>query len=132
MVEMIDPKLKFRFIWLLVGYSLVSLVIYLSLTSRPVDVDIGVPFSDKLFHALAYFSLMIWFSQIYHVKLKRNVIALVFIVMGILLEYLQSFDPARSSEVADMVANTTGVALGFYLALSQAKNCLVIFEDWIN
>lgn len=127
-----EPDLRFRFIWLAIGYALVTLVVYLSLTSSPVDPDVKIPFADKFFHVLAYFVLMVWFAQIYHDKLQRYMMALVFIVMGVALEYLQSFDPARMSEFADMVANTTGVVLAFSLTLTKAKNCLVSLEDWIS
>lgn len=122
------PDLKFRFIWLAIGYALVTLVVYLSLTSQPPEIESGLPFQDKFFHALAYFTLMAWFAQIYHDRFQRNMIALVFVLMGVALEYVQSLDPARMFEVADMIANTVGVALGFYLSLTRAKNCLVYFE----
>jgi len=122
------PELKLRFLWLMIGYTLVSLVIYLSLTSSPVDLELDFPYQDKLFHAFAYFTLMFWFSQIYHDRFKRNIIAVAFVVMGLTLEYLQSFDPERYSEFADMVANATGVAIGLLLALTDAKNILLKVE----
>ncbi len=127
-----SPDLKFRFIWLAIGYALVFFVVYLSLTSVPVDMGMSIPFMDKVYHTLAYFVLMAWFVQIYHDKFQRNMIALVFVVMGITLEYLQSFDPARFSEISDMVANTSGVALGLYLSLTGAKNCLLKIESFIG
>jgi VanZ family protein len=126
------PYLKFRFIWLFIGYLLISLVVYLSLTSNPVDVEPSFPYEDKFFHCLAYFVLMAWFAQIYHHNLQRNMIALAFVIMGVALEYLQSFDPARMSEFADMVANSTGVILGLMLALTKAKFTLLNFERWIR
>jgi len=123
------PDLKLRFLWLAIGYALVVLVIYLSLRSDPVKITVGFPYEDKIFHALAYFSLMFWFAQIYHDKFQRNMIALVFIVMGGSLEYFQSFDPSRMSEVGDLLANTLGVFLGFTLSLTGLKNCLSGFES---
>lgn len=132
MVTKAAPDLKFRFVWLVVGYALVSLVFYLSLTSQPIDVELGLPFVDKFFHAFAYFMLMAWFAQIYHDKFQRYLIALGLIVIGVALEFLQGFDPARMSEFADMVANTTGVVLAFYLTLTKAKNCLVSIENLIS
>ncbi len=126
------PDLKFRFIWLFIGYLLISLVVYLSLTSNPVDVELSIPYEDKFFHCLAYFVLMAWFAQIYHRSLQRNMIALTFVIMGVVLEYLQSFDPTRMSEFADMIANSTGVVLGLMLALTKAKFTLVHFEKWIR
>lgn len=127
-----SPDLKFRFIWLAIGYSMVSLVVYMSLTSVPFDMNMSISFMDKVYHAFAYFVLMAWFAQIYHDKFQRNMIALVFVVMGITLEYLQSLDPARFSEFGDMVANTFGVTLGLCLSLTGAKNYLVKVERFIG
>lgn len=126
------PDLKLRFLWLAIGYALVMLVVFLSLTSDPIQLEMNFPNQDKAFHGLAYFALMAWFSQIYHDKFQRNMIALVFIVMGVTLEYIQGFDPNRYFEYADMVANSIGVALGFAVALTGAKNILVRLEDLIK
>ena len=127
-----EPDLKLRFLWLTIGYALVAMIVFLSLTSSPVDMELNFPYEDKFFHALAYFALMAWFSQIYHDRFQRNMIAVVFVFMGITLEYLQSFDPNRYSEFGDMVANSIGVALGFFIALSSAKNILVRVEKIIS
>ena len=59
-------------------------------------------------------------------------IALVFVVMGITLEYVQSFDSARVFEFGDMVANASGVALGLYLSLTRVKNCLLKIESFFG
>jgi VanZ family protein len=122
------PDLKLRFLWLSIGYALVVLVVFLSLTSSPVDLELDFPYQDKFFHAIAYFTLMAWFSQIYHDKFQRNMIAVVLVFMGVTLEYLQSFDANRYSEIADIVANSTGVAFGFAIALTGAKNILLRVE----
>ncbi len=126
------PDLKLRFLWLTIGYALVVLVVFLSLTSSPVDMELGFPYQDKFFHAIAYFTLMAWFSQIYHDKFQRNMIAVVLVFMGVTLEYLQSFDANRYSEIADIVANITGVALGLALALTDAKNTLLRIEKALS
>jgi glycopeptide antibiotics resistance protein len=75
---------------------------------------------------------MTWFAQIYHDKFQRNMIALVFVLMGITLEYLQSFDAVRFFEIGDMLANTSGVALGLYLSLTSAKNGLLKIESYFG
>ncbi|MCK4834786.1 MAG: VanZ family protein [Gammaproteobacteria bacterium] len=125
------PYLKLRFLWITIGYALVASVVFLSLTSNPVDTGLEFPYQDKLFHALAYFTLMAWFGQIYHDKFQRNMIAVVFVFMGFTLEYLQSFDPNRYAEIGDMFANMAGVAIGFSLALTKAKSILVQIENKI-
>ncbi len=126
------PDLKYRFMWLTIGYTLVVLVLYLSLTSSPVDLELDVPYQDKFFHALAYFTLMAWFAQIYHGRLQRYIIAIGFVLMGVLLEYLQGFDPNRYYEFADMLANSFGVALAFVITLSAAKNILLGLENRLS
>ena len=126
------PDLKLRLLWLSIGYGLVALVVYLSLTSSPVDMETGLPYEDKVFHAFAYFILMAWFSQIYHDKFQRNMIAVIFVFMGMTLEYLQSFDANRYSEFADLIANTAGVALGLAIALTGAKNILLNIEKVLS
>ena len=123
-----NPDLKLRSFWLAVAYGLVVLVVYLSLTSNPVKTGLSFLYQDKFFHALAYFVLMGWFAQIYHSNARRNLVALVLIAVGVSLEFLQSLSPVRYYEIADMLANSTGVALGYFLTLTNARNCLVRFE----
>jgi len=127
-----SPDLKWRFLWLAIGYALIALVFYLSLTSNPVKIGMSFPYEDKVYHAFAYFVLMFWFAQIYHNKFQRNMIAMVLVCMGIMLEYLQSFNASRFSEPGDFIANATGVALGFSLTLTSAKNWLVKIEALIT
>ncbi len=126
------PDLKLRFLWLTIGYGLVASVVFLSLTSNPVDMELGLPYEDKVFHAFAYFVLMVWFGQIYHDKFQRNMIAVVFVFMGMTLEYLQAYDPNRYFEFADMIANIVGIALGFSIALTAAKNTLLNIEKVLS
>ncbi len=126
------PELKLSFLWLSLGCVMVALVIYLSLTSSPVDTGLSFPYQDKVFHAFAYFVLMTWFAQIYHGRFQRNLIAVMLVIMGVMLEYLQSFDPNRFYEYADMLANSTGVVLGLLVTLTGVKNCLIRFEKVIR
>jgi VanZ family protein len=126
------PELKLSFLWLGLGGVMVALVIYLSLTSSPVDTGLSFPYQDKVFHAFAYFALMAWFAQIYHGRFQRNLIAVMLVIMGVMLEYLQSFDPNRFYEYADMFANSTGVVLGLLVTLTGVKNCLIRFEKVIH
>ena len=124
----VNPEYKFKLLWLVIGYALVGFVIYLSVTSRPPTVDLGFKFQDKIFHALAYFSMMFWFAQIYHIKKQRLIFALLFVALGIAMEGIQSFDPKRYAEFDDIVANSLGVALGILLTKRSLKNLLYHFE----
>jgi len=125
------PDLRLRYLWLTIGFVLVVLVIYLSLTGEPIAMVGLFAYEDKLYHAFAYFTLMAWFSQIYHHRFQRNMLAVIFILMGLTMEYLQSLNPNRFAEFGDMAANVAGVGLGFAVTLSGAKNVLVRIEKLI-
>jgi len=129
MIKYKNPELRYRPLWLTIGFILVVLVLYFSLTSSPVEIDLDINYQDKFFHVLAYFTLMFWFSQIYHEKIWRSIYAVSFVLMGVGLEYLQSFDPERYYEFADMLANMAGVILGLLLALTSAKNILLHIDN---
>ena len=118
--------LRARRLWLVTGWSLVIVVIYLSLTPTPVNVELEQ--GDKFFHALAYLALMSWFTNLYENLHERVVIAMGFMLLGIGLEVVQGFVGYRSFEVADMSANAAGVALGWFLATPRTPNYLALAE----
>ncbi len=100
--------------WVAIGWCMIGLVLYLSLTSNPPDV-LDFAFSDKLGHLFAYSVLMGWFSQLYQSKKHQFFLAAGFCLMGISLEFIQGWVGHRYFEFADMAANTTGVFLGWWL-----------------
>ena len=60
---------------------------------------------------------MFWFCVLYRPLHVRTFYAVGFIAMGIALEFVQGWLGYRSFEVADMVANAVGVALGLTIAM---------------
>jgi len=131
-MEKMNPELRYRKLWLSIGYLLIVVVVFLSLTSNPVQIDTNFPYQDKLFHALAYFSLTFWFMQIYHIRHHVLQWAIFFLCLGLLLEYLQGFDSNRYSEVGDMLANTLGVVVAAALAMTPLRFMLARFERYIT
>jgi VanZ family protein len=127
-MEKQNPDLHYRKLWLAIGYMLIAVVIYLSLTSNPVQIDAELPYQDKIFHALAYFVLTFWFLQMYHIRHHALSWIIFFLGLGLLLEYLQGFDPRRYSEVGDMVANALGVMLAVGLSMTPLRHVLSRFE----
>ena len=119
---------KLRPFWLALGWMLVLLVIYLSLTPAPIELEIRQ--GDKLSHALAYLVLMSWFANLYETRVQHAGFALGFIVLGIGLEFLQGWTGYRSFEVADMVAGAVGVAMGWLLAPPRTPNYLGLAEKF--
>ncbi len=119
-----NPIHRYKNLWLFIGYALVSLVIYMSLSSNPDLPDLA--YADKVGHFLAYFSMMLWFSQIYHIKKQRMIYAISFIVLGVALEFAQSFNPARMAEFADMVANASGVLVAILITRMTAFRLILM------
>ncbi len=122
--------LYWRGLWHIIGLVLIAIVWYLSLTSAPIRVD--VPQFDKVMHALAYFIQMTWYSQLYQSHKQKFLIAGLFISMGILIEYIQSFHPMRYLDIADMLANTTGVGLAYALSYTPLGRSLVWFDQKLS
>ena len=71
---------------------------------------------DKFFHFIAYAGLMGWFAQLYWSISTRVLLAGGLVAMGIGLEFLQALTPERQLEVADMLANSTGVLTAWRVA----------------
>ena len=99
------------------GWALVAAIVWLSVTPAPVPT--GFDEGDKLQHIAAYGALMFWFCVLYRPFRVRALYAAGFIAMGIALEFVQRWLGYRSFEVADMAANTAGVALGLGIAASM-------------
>jgi VanZ family protein len=57
---------------------------------------------------------------------------LFFLCLGLLMEYLQGFEPNRYSEVSDMVANTLGVLAALVLSRTRVRFMLVRLEQYIT
>ncbi|MDH5600590.1 MAG: VanZ family protein [Gammaproteobacteria bacterium] len=111
-------------LYLVIGWLLVLLVCYFSLTSSPPKIDIQFKYLDKLEHMASYFVLMLWFAQLYHSKYSRIYYAVFFILLGITLEVLQGLGGIRLFEYADMLANTMGVVIGYVITQGRLKNLL--------
>lgn len=126
MSSSINTPLKYKLLWLSIGYLMVVFVIYSSLSTSQVVQEISL--SDKLMHVLGYFVLMGWFMQIYHGRRAGFRLASVFIAMGVLLEFLQDLGGVRYFEVADMLANTLGVLLAWALSYTPVAGILLWIE----
>jgi VanZ family protein len=114
--------LRLRRFWIVAGWVLVLVVIYLSVA--PVPIDPGVDEGDKISHVLAYAALMGWFASLYDGPSPRGMYATGFVAMGIALEFVQGWTGARSFESADMAANAMGVVAGWTLAPPRLPNVL--------
>jgi hypothetical protein len=121
--------LRFRTLWLAIGWSMVAVVVWLSLTPVPPKLDITFKWIDKVEHVIAYFALMGWFAQFYRSSGSRLLLAAVLCVMGIGLEFLQEMGGVRSFEYSDMAAGFSGVFGGWLAAQLGMDKALYRIED---
>jgi len=121
-------ELKYKPAWLAIGFAMVLFVIYSSLVDHPPSMD-SFKLSDKAMHLIGYFGLMGWFLQIYQNKKMQIILAIVFISMGVSLEFLQDLGGVRFFELNDMLANTTGVLLAWSLVKTPFPKILYYFES---
>ena len=86
-----------RRLWLAVAWFGVGLIMFLSLTPSPPDIDLG-KFSDKYEHIAAYAVLMFWFCQIYLSTVQRGCVALLLVALGVTLEFSNARPATESSK----------------------------------
>jgi len=124
----VTPSYRYRRTWLLLGWGMVAAVVVLSLI--PLEVDLGGN-RDKLAHFAAYGGLSFWFGMLIEGRGRELRIAVAFALLGVALEFLQGLTDYRTFEIADMIANATGAALGWGLAQTPLRNVLGWMERLI-
>ncbi len=122
-----NTTLRYRTLWLAVGWGMVALVLYLSLTPRPLHLE--VDHGDKYMHLLAYFVLTGWFQQLYPAHSSRLLLLGLFVAMGVGVEYLQGMSGVRFFDPADMLANALGALLAWLLGWFGFASLLRRFEE---
>jgi hypothetical protein len=122
--RMIFRKHEFRHpaLWITVAWSLVAVVVYLSLAS--LSISAPAAHADKYGHVLAYGVVMFWFLQIYECTPSRLTFAGALIALGIGLEFAQSWTGYRTFDYADMVANAIGITIGWLAAPPRTPHVL--------
>lgn len=108
-----SSALTLRTAWLTGGYLLAAAIVYFSLApTATVSLEQGW---DKIYHLLAYLTLMLWFAQACE-RRRWPMLAFVCMGLGVLLEFAQRYSEYRTFSYDDMVANAAGVAVAWLLA----------------
>jgi VanZ family protein len=115
-------------LWHTLGWLLVVLVVFLSLTPRP-PVVLEVPGSDKVHHFLAYLVMMLWFSQLYREPRRQFWVGVGLVALGAGLELVQGLLAYRSADVLDALANGCGVFAGRFLVGTRLGSSLAFLDD---
>lgn len=118
-------KLRFKRVWFTLGAGLLLIVVAGSLLPVP-KVDLHI--SDKLIHVILYFILMAWFAQIINLR-YHFFLALAFVCLGFLLEIGQQATGYRSFEWGDVLANSTGVLLGWIAMRTILGRTVSMIDD---
>lgn len=103
-------------------FLLLVIVTYLSLRSRVQGIDIQV--NDKVGHALAYFALMTNGGLAFGKK-RTLLLAIGLFLFGLLIEFLQSLVPGRTSSFFDLVANSGGIVIGLSILFIFGESILI-------
>jgi VanZ family protein len=124
-------QLRYLKVWLILGWTLVGLVIFFSLTPRPPDV-LGFQGGDKLQHLFAYTVIMLWFGLIYFPGRAYRNLGIIVFTIGVTLEIIQGITGLRSLSLLDMLANGLGVFLGWLLAKTRLSSALIQVESFLD
>jgi len=116
-----------RRFWLAGGWLLILLVVTLSLIPHPPE-PMTFENSDKLEHTFAYAMLTLWFCQIYRAIKPRLAVMLALVGLGVGLEFVQGWTGYRMFDVMDMLANSTGVLLGWLLSRTPLGHAFIYIE----
>lgn len=86
---------------------------------------------DKWLHAVAFFTLAVWFAGL---MAKRSywLIAAGLMMFGFLVEFVQLQTSYRTADWGDIAANTVGIILGLTVAAAGLGGWGLRFEDWYS
>jgi len=115
-------------LWHTLGWLLVVLVVFLSLTTK-APVVLEVPGSDKVNHVVAYLVMMLWFSQLHREPRGQFWIGVGLIALGAGLELAQGLLMYRSADLLDGLANGCGVFAGRFLVETRLGSSLAFFDS---
>ena len=105
------------FVVLAVYWTLCFALTHLPLSSLPGVKRSLIPYQDKVAHLVLYGGLALLLAWVVSMVWRWNLFARVAVFVsiatyGMLDEWLQSFVPSRTMDVADWVADLAGLSLG--------------------
>ena len=108
-------KTNFFKLTLLLAFIVMSYLVF----SQPTYSQNTIPYFDKIGHAGSFFIL----TCLTYLAFRPHWLVIVSLMAayGILIEVIQYFIPYRGAEVADVIADLTGVALFYCLNFIYRK-----------
>jgi hypothetical protein len=105
--------MKFHALWLSMGWLLVALIVYTSLSPSPSGLVLFEE-ADTVLQGLAYLVLMVWFGQLNGAG-QRPRIALSLTGLGVTLEFFQYLSGVRTGAWEDGLTDVLGIVGGWLL-----------------
>ncbi len=97
-----------------VGYAGILIILWLSLAPLP-DRALAVSGSDKLAHFAAWGGLSLWFMLLLRHRRQRQLLTWAFILLGGIVEILQSCTTYRNGDWLDFAANSSGILVAAWI-----------------
>lgn len=94
---------------------LVSIIIILIVTLTPGNGKFAGDYIDKIVHFLIFFNLSLNICYKHQNNNNRFKALFLAVLLGLGTEFLQLYIPGRNMEFLDVVADTMGVVLGYFL-----------------
>lgn len=105
-------------LWFALGILLVFVIVSGSLAPGDYVGPELFWMNDKVNHALGYAGLTFWFTGIYP-RSRYPLVIICLLLLGALIEVLQgAMSFGRERDLADFLANGTGIVIGLLLALT--------------
>jgi|CXWL01.1.fsa_nt_gi VanZ family protein len=120
--------LRYARTWLVAGLVLLALGLVSALS--PVPSVLPLTLNDKLIHMAGFLFFMLWFGGVFEVRFAP-VVVVALSAYGLLIELLQSLTPTRQAETLDLIADVSGVLLGWVLSAAGLSRWCVKLESWL-
>lgn len=118
--------LRWPRLWFGCWVGLLVLVAILSLVIVPPLPE--VPDGDKFGHCLAYAALAAIAVQLFAGARTLVRVAVLLVLYGIAMEFLQGLTPNRTPDPLDALANSIGVLIGMAVVFTPLRNALAWIE----
>ena len=120
--------LRYGRIWLAIGLLTLLFGLFSALDT---SVAKAITLNDKLIHFTGFLGFMLWFGGLFE---RRHLVwvALALCGYGVLIEVLQSFTRTRHAEGFDVVADVSGVLIGWLLGLAGLSRWCMKLESWLG
>ncbi len=111
----VQPKLRYAWLWWVIGYVLLVWTVNDSLERHPPNFG-GLFPNDKVLHFTGYFLLATWFGGVAR-RSRYSLVGAALIAFSGCLEILQGvMHNGRSAEWGDLLANACGVTTALVIA----------------